>query len=348
MCALSPSNEWSGVLFYTYTGKFEDNSLELTARDFFLMDLGEHAHTIFDFDAPEITQYMYLNKLMDCSMGLIHSHCDFNAFFSGEDEDTLLTQGENMHNFLSLIVNDAGQYVARITRQLHEKGEIHISYNGVVTSPFFKEEDCVVGTEHEENSKEYTKSNVSYFELNIVKEEVFSDSLNDRFGQLYKAPLSSSFKKEINWDFEGDSNDSTLPFENPTYPNVYGGYGFYGQQTKDYGKKESTKEPKKETKANPTNKELDWIKLILIGGPVGKVLAEEHPVYTKIYDKAFKTRQDFINWAQNSISFNSDILTAEEFDCYGRKFNTYIEQYSDEVLSRKYKNFWKDAANEIF
>lgn len=348
MCALSPANEWSGVLFYTYKGKIEDNTLELEARDFFLMDLGEHAHTVFDFDAPEITQHMFLHNLMDCSMGLIHSHCNFQAFFSGEDEDTLLAQGESMNNFLSLVVNDEGQYVARLTRKLNEKGTVKIICDGVVTSPLFKEDDYVVSKEHEEETRDYTKEDISYFELGIIKERVFSDELNDRFGQLYKAPTSYGFKKEFSTfsDFTAQNDDEPeLPFEhgNP-YAGVYGGYGFYGAQNQ---KPKETKKPSEATKPQPSGM-FNWMKTVLAGGPVGKVLMPEHPVYADIYDKAFKTRKDFIDWAQNSISFNSDNLTAAEFEAYGKQFNDCLENFSDAVLSRKYKNYWKDAANEMF
>ena len=41
MCNILPSTEWSGILFYTYKGGFSDNSLEITAEDFLLMDIGE-------------------------------------------------------------------------------------------------------------------------------------------------------------------------------------------------------------------------------------------------------------------------------------------------------------------
>ena len=37
------------------------------------------------------------------------------TFFSGTDLNTLQEEGSDMNNFLSLIVNNAGQYTAAIT-----------------------------------------------------------------------------------------------------------------------------------------------------------------------------------------------------------------------------------------
>lgn len=73
LCARFPANEYSGVLFYDYTGRFEDNSLVLTAKDFCLMDYGSATYTEFDKSA-EICNYMIENDLLGCQQGLCHSH----------------------------------------------------------------------------------------------------------------------------------------------------------------------------------------------------------------------------------------------------------------------------------
>ena len=38
LCRKFPTLEWSGVLFTSYTGNFEDGSLEITCEDLFPMD----------------------------------------------------------------------------------------------------------------------------------------------------------------------------------------------------------------------------------------------------------------------------------------------------------------------
>lgn len=73
LCARFPSNEYSGVLFYDYTGRFEDDSLILTAKDFYLMDYGSSTYTEFNKNA-EICNYMIEHDLLGCQQGLCHSH----------------------------------------------------------------------------------------------------------------------------------------------------------------------------------------------------------------------------------------------------------------------------------
>lgn len=64
--------EWSGTLFYTYSGSFEDNTLEIKCVDIFPMDIGSSTYTEFDM-SPDVIAYMTDHpELLDCQMGLIH------------------------------------------------------------------------------------------------------------------------------------------------------------------------------------------------------------------------------------------------------------------------------------
>ena len=71
LCDKLPHNEFSGTLFYTVTGTFEDNNLHIHAKDFYLQDIGSGAFTEFKNDASLVT-YMIEHDLLDCYMGLIH------------------------------------------------------------------------------------------------------------------------------------------------------------------------------------------------------------------------------------------------------------------------------------
>ena len=74
LCALSPNLEWSGVLFYTVTGEFNnENPLVITADDLYLCDIGTSAYTEFEM-RPEVVTYMVDNDLVGEYIGLIHSH----------------------------------------------------------------------------------------------------------------------------------------------------------------------------------------------------------------------------------------------------------------------------------
>lgn len=67
------NTEWSGVLFYTYTGSFASNDLVLTCQDVLLMNIGNSTFTEFNMDA-DVAAYMVDHDLLDCQMALIHSH----------------------------------------------------------------------------------------------------------------------------------------------------------------------------------------------------------------------------------------------------------------------------------
>lgn len=116
-CSEFPSNEWSGTLFYDVEGSFEDGSLKIIAKDFFLQDIGTTGFTVFQHDAS-LAGYMVDNNLFSCYTGLMHSHHSMQAFFSGTDRETLQSEGNEQNHFVSLIVNNKGKYVAQITRKV--------------------------------------------------------------------------------------------------------------------------------------------------------------------------------------------------------------------------------------
>lgn len=115
------NTEWSGTLFFTYEGSFENNDLVIRCVDIYIMDIGTQAYTEFDMN-PDVIAYMCENpELLDCQMGLIHSHNNMSTFFSGTDTTTLKEEGRDRNNFVSLIVNNAGTYTAAITRRTKTK-----------------------------------------------------------------------------------------------------------------------------------------------------------------------------------------------------------------------------------
>lgn len=73
VCDRWPNNEWSGTLFYTIEGSFKNKDLKIYAKDFYLQDKGTAGFTQFKNDV-NLAGYMVDNNLMDCYMGLIHSH----------------------------------------------------------------------------------------------------------------------------------------------------------------------------------------------------------------------------------------------------------------------------------
>lgn len=115
LCDKFPKTEWSGQLFYTFTGSFEKGDIAFVAEDLLFMDTGCSTATEFYLDECNAAAYMADHELWNCQMGLIHSHNMMAAFFSGQDDSMLLQEGNSRNHFLSLVVNNEGKYVARVT-----------------------------------------------------------------------------------------------------------------------------------------------------------------------------------------------------------------------------------------
>ena len=127
-----PSNEWSGILFVEYNGNFDDESLSITAKDLYVMDIGSSGFTTFDSRNAEYFSYAVKNNLDEtCDFGLIHSHHNMKAFFSGTDSAELNATGKTRDVYVSLIVNNDGAYVAKITRRVQKKANVEwqVSYS---------------------------------------------------------------------------------------------------------------------------------------------------------------------------------------------------------------------------
>lgn len=74
ICQKIWEDEWSGTLFYKPEGTFKDNNLVIRCEDIYVMNIGNSAYTEFDM-SPDVIGYMTENPdLLDCQLGLIHSH----------------------------------------------------------------------------------------------------------------------------------------------------------------------------------------------------------------------------------------------------------------------------------
>ena len=136
ICLKLNNIEWSGTLFYTVTGSIKDKDLVVNITDFLPQDIGSSAATEFTED-PEFVSYMIENDLLDCYRGLIHSHHTMATFFSGTDEATLLKESANYDHFVSLIVNNAGVYSAKMTTITHVTQQVRefrkrVTFEGLI------------------------------------------------------------------------------------------------------------------------------------------------------------------------------------------------------------------------
>ena len=190
------STEWSGTLFFTHEGSFENNDLVIRCVDIYIMDIGTQAYTEFDMN-PDVIAYMTEHsELLDCQMGLIHSHNNMSTFFSGTDTATLKEEGRDRNNFVSLIVNNAGTYTAAITRRIKSKQVMEsVSYE------FF-------GDGEKQDTKKYVSDadEIEWFYLKIEKE-----------GENYSFPDMAARLEEI----KQAKAEKAKKAQTPAYPSGY-------------------------------------------------------------------------------------------------------------------------------
>lgn len=199
------NTEWSGTLFFTHEGSFENNDLVIRCVDIYIMDIGTQAYTEFDMN-PDVIAYMTEHpELLDYQLGLIHSHAGFQTFFSGTDTATLKEEGRDRNNFVSLIVNNAGTYTAAITRRIKSK-----QVKESVSYEFFGD-----GEKHD--TKEYVSDadEIEWFYLKIEKE-----------GENYSFPDMAARLEEIKQAKEERAKKAQTPVYQGGYkPVIANSYG---------------------------------------------------------------------------------------------------------------------------
>jgi len=113
-CSRINKLEWSGVLFYDLQGEVSDpTSFVATCISIFPMDIGSTGFTDFKHNTPEFLTFMKENNLLRLKRGLIHSHHNMGTFFSGEDVDEMEINTATVSPYVSLIVNNKGEFTAR-------------------------------------------------------------------------------------------------------------------------------------------------------------------------------------------------------------------------------------------
>lgn len=193
-----PSTEWSGVLFVTHQGSFENNDLVITCKDIYPMDLGNATFTEFTMN-EDVAAYMSENiDLFDCDLQLIHSHHQMSTQPSGTDLNTLKEEGNERNCFVSLIVNNAGKYYAAITRKIQTKSEITVKKLGI-SYEFFGDGSKELEHKDETTTKVIEKEIIEYFDLEVERHEVSNSLayLDDRFDEIMEKKATEGKKNQF-------------------------------------------------------------------------------------------------------------------------------------------------------
>lgn len=193
-----PSTEWSGVLFTSHTGSFATKDLVITCDAIFPMDLGSAAFTSYKMN-EEVMNFMVNNDLLYSDLNLVHSHHNMATNPSGTDTNTLLSEGQDNNNFVSLIVNNKGPYWAAITR----KATIKLNCTRTISYEFFGDGPVVEDLPNPEETM------IEYFQLNIQRNENLKVDFTDpkfnwidkRFNEIIasRPPVRTSYYGADYW-----------------------------------------------------------------------------------------------------------------------------------------------------
>lgn len=116
LCKNIPKVEWSGVLFYTTEGSItQPSKFKIRLKTILPLDMGTAAYTEYTLDA-RFMDFIEEDFEERChwKVGHIHSHNVMRVFFSGTDLKEL-DDNAPAHNFyLSLIVNNYMDFIAKV------------------------------------------------------------------------------------------------------------------------------------------------------------------------------------------------------------------------------------------
>lgn len=269
ICQQIWKDEWSGTLFYKPEGSFEDGTLAIRCVDIYVMDVGTAAYTEFDM-SPDVISYMAENpELLDCQMGLIHSHNNMSTFFSSTDTGTLKEEGMDRNHFVSLIVNNEGTYTAAITRRVKSTKTITDNF----TYPTF--EDGVIN-----DNKVYVSESEElewfYLKIEFERDDSFCEELKGRLDEIKRIKEEKARKAKVSAPHAGG------------YGYWQGGKSVQGtmfQETKQVGKKVTQSYTSPVGKSNVVKKSDDVGELPLdwdyIDGKIGDEIPYGHIRFNK-------------------------------------------------------------------
>lgn len=353
LCNRIPDREWSGVLFYTVEGSFEEG-LTVYCKDICLMDVGSATYTEFD-TSPDIAGYMVEHDLLDCHLGLVHSHNTMATFFSGTDTSTLQEEGSYKNNFVSLIVNNNGTYTAAITRHTFSeiKGNSSFTYEMFGNGPVTSNEDV---TEKKEC--------IEYFMMNVIKPDtkIEQNPLDTRINEILDRKRKTVASKtsiignqntsRYNDRSSYDTARSTWLWEDGTEDkSAFGQKDAWRQIDIPWSEQEFAK-PLKTANNSTVNK--DALKVTLAKILTGNVTCNPYNIdvdswianYDKVYTSKFSDLIEFSDWLGPYLEFvmyhipglDKDIIDDAAVACYAnviiQKIGKPKGKFSEELIDQ--------------
>lgn len=347
LCREIHNVEWSGVLFYKVSGKFEDNTLTVTCIDLFQMDEGTGAYTEYDMNSDVATYMVDHPELLEEGVyqGLIHSHNNMPTFFSGTDTATLQSEGSDMNHFVSLIVNNAGKYTAGITRKVKSKKLITEEYSYPTWG-----DNTINSTKTYEVSSEY----IQWFNLDIEIERGTNNFEDEILARIKEIRSNKSSRYNTHKYNQSEYNKPT----GGTYIPV----GIYDKKLQEKQEVKQTELPFEDESIIDYNKYkinpniIDWIVKQTITCsmliPNSSTIDKEKWARSmdKLYTERFTDEKEFKIFASNFVDYLVNYTEDEEAIDYLEpdEIPIVIAYYVNQELSKLPKNKWLDIWMSLY
>lgn len=343
-----PHTEWSGILFTSHEGTFEDNNLVITCQDLYPMDLGDATFTQFKM-SEDVAGYLADNmNLFGCDMGLIHSHHTMSTFFSGTDTATLRSEGNDTNCFVSLIVNNAGVYSAAVTRKHTITTESTVKH--VRSSyEFFGEGEISQSGNPVETTETEETTTIEYFMLDVEREEVTNPLayLDARFEEIEKRKKNTSIISSNVDSAKGKSNLKYYVNNNKSawMPETKKDTIVEGNLWKNYYIDDTEDVPVEDVDYYPDSELIDKVVAIMLTGSfLIDIKTFNKDVWISKYmknsfDKAFNIDENpeaFQSWADFIIEYimtNFDDPKASDYYKYGEGMDLYYSLIADAIVN---------------
>lgn len=211
LCRAIPKVEWSGILLYSVKGTIKDvDNMQIILKDIIPMHKGNATYTEYSFNEKKRDSSGYDDAMIDYfnenpnaleedwKIGHIHSHNSMNVFFSGTDMEELEDNSPSHDFYLSLIVNNWMDFMAKVSFIASTENNVESVYKAL-----------------DENGKLYDIEKVT---LNVKKEKLF----------IYDCIVNSPEKEDLKVDeifFNSVKNiikkaDVKIPVKHETFTSI--------------------------------------------------------------------------------------------------------------------------------
>ena len=235
--------EWSGLLFYQPIGDIKDlKTFKIIAKDVYLMDIGTSAYTEYSFNESIMNFYDKFPEAMNYKIAHIHSHNSMNSFFSSTDNDELKDNAKNYNYYLSLIVNNKMDMVAKLAMAGKSTQILTLKDNNGLLFNLNTKEKSIIGTinvnvfpfdeniteiekrvkelkdkekeKEKDKEEERRKSFLDYTRSTVIGTDVYNryDSIGYNYNTPYNSYQQNLFDNTNNQARIVSTNDTVFPY----------------------------------------------------------------------------------------------------------------------------------------